>query len=113
MLKRRTESDIETLKYQSIFIVYKKAKAKGFKTVDLHYLFLDEAFETLYIIINAIRNLVVEQTKSGHFKLEIITGKGRHSRGDAVLFPKIMDWLKTTEHSAKGGEGRIYANIKI
>lgn len=80
----------------------------------MHYLFLDEAEEALYIVINMIRESMVSISKKGYFKLEIIVGKGLHSKGSPVLSPNIKRWVENNGHRIiAAGEGKIIADIKV
>lgn len=113
-MKKKVEKNIERLRYQSIYVVYEKSRQREFRVIDLHYLFLDEAEEAIYIVINAIKNAMVSITKKGYFKLEVIVGKGMHSKGMPVLFPNIKRWLENNEHRIiAAGEGKILADIKV
>lgn len=97
-----------------MYVVYEKSKQLDFRSVDLHYLFLDEAEEALYIVINAIKNSLVSTTKKGYFKIEVIVGKGIHSRGAPILFPNIKRWLENNGHRIiSAAEGRIIADLKV
>jgi DNA-nicking Smr family endonuclease len=114
MLRKNAELKIEELKHMCMYIVYKRAKLTNFASVDLHYLYLDEAEEVLFIILEEIRHSFTQTSRKGHFSIEIITGKGLHSKNGAVLFPKIQASLRQQGHhivSAK--EGKIVCKFKI
>ena len=109
-LKKKAERTINQLSHKSKYIVFKKSKDLKFKSVDLHYLFLEEAEEILYIIFECLQY----QMGHGSFEIVIITGKGKHSRGLPVLFPKIKDLMRRENHKVVSAKnGRIVASIKV
>jgi DNA-nicking Smr family endonuclease len=114
MLKKSAERKINNLKHLSMYIVYKRSKANNFKIVDLHYLYLDEAEEVLFIIFEEVRHNFIQTSKKGYFEIEIITGKGIHSKNGAVLFPKISASLRQQGHQIiSSKEGKIRCNVKL
>ncbi len=114
MLRKNAERKIEDLKHLCMYIVYKRAKLTNLTSVDLHYLYLDEAEEVLFMIFEEVRHTFTQTSKKGYSTIEIITGKGLHSKNGAVLFPRIQASLRQQGHhvvSAK--EGKIVCNFKI
>jgi len=39
-------------------------------------------------------------------KVEIVTGRGKHSKGGAVLFPKIKSYLESCGYRVKEGKDK-------
>lgn len=98
--KRKTEKKLNIFKEESIAIIYEQAKRTNFTKVDLHGLHLDEAEEIIMILINSIHHILYRKGrnkggKKNSYKTEIITGKGRNSKGKPILFPKIRDYLES------------------
>jgi DNA-nicking Smr family endonuclease len=113
-LKKKAEKTINELSHQSIYIVFKKAQEEKFQKVDLHFLFLEEAEEVLYMIFECLQYQLHHGNVGGFFDIIIVTGKGKHSKGMPVLFPKIKEMMIREKHkilSAK--DGRIIISIKV
>lgn len=113
MFRNDTDLKISLLKKQSVFVVYEIARIYGFKRVDLHHLTLQEAQEVVITILDQVmRRLTVDNQK--RFSLEIITGKGLHSQGEAVLHPRIKQFLEEQGYQAKSSQdqGRLDVIIK-
>ena len=93
-------------------IAFIDSKETCFRKVDLHHLHLDEAEELLFVLFNYVRRSLMNVNKQT-FQMEIVTGKGLHSKNGAVLMPYLVQSLREQGHkvvSAK--EGRILCNIK-
>ena len=113
-LKKKAERTINKLSHESKYIIFKKSQEQKFQNVDLHFLFLEEAEEVLYMIFECLQYQLSHRNIGGFFDICIITGKGRHSKGDPVLFPKIKELMRREKHkivSAK--DGRIVASIRV
>lgn len=96
-----------------MFVVFQNSKEANFLKVDLHHLHLDESEEVLFLIFEFIRNSLPGTYRSGVFQIEIVTGKGIHSKNGAVLLPYLMSSLKQQGHFiCSSTEGRIICNIK-
>ena len=96
-----------------MFVIFQNAREENFKKVDLHHLHVDESEELLFLIFNHIRNSYMANNRHTVFQIEIITGKGRHSKNGAVLMPYLTQSLKEQGHkilSAK--DGKIVCNIR-
>lgn len=115
---------ISMLKKKSIYIVYRKAQKEGFRRLDLHGLTLQESQELIITVLDHLlrdmtgRNLKKYFLDDTRFNLEIVTGKGRHSDGDPVLFPMVQRLL--SEQSGQGYEakpskdlGKLDVTIKL
>ena len=113
LFKTDTDIKISLLRKQSVFIVYQISKQNGFSRVDLHGLSLQESQETVITILDQImRHLTSSNAKK--FNIEIITGKGLHSQGEAVLHPRIKEFLISQGYQAKSSSdnGKIDVIIK-
>ena len=107
-MKRNAEKKLNILKEESICIIYELSKRKGFTSIDLHGLFLDEAEEIVMIIIDTVKRILYRKGKNrsgkkNNFKVEIITGKGRNSKGKPILFPKIKGYLESEGYKVVPG----------
>ena len=94
-------------------IAFLDLKEDGFHKVDMHHLHLDEAEELLFILFNYLRSSP-SRTNKQSIQIEIITGKGLHSKNGAVLMPYLSQSLREQGHkviSAK--DGKIVCNFKL
>jgi DNA-nicking Smr family endonuclease len=87
-------------KEESIAIVLDMCRRTNFEKVDLHGLYLEEAEEVVMMVMQEVRERVrrstnIKNSRGGGKNLEIVTGKGLHSKGKAVLFPKIKAYLES------------------
>lgn len=113
MFRNDTDLRISHLKKQSVFIVYQIAALYGFTKVDLHHLTLQEAQEVVITVLDQVmRRLTTGNMK--RFSTEIITGKGLHSQGEAVLHPRIKQFLLDQGYQVKPSkdEGKLDVIIK-
>lgn len=114
MFRTDTDLKISLLKKQSVFIVYQIAKLYNFERVDLHGLSLQESQEIVITILDQVMRYLTSSNKR-KFCLEIITGKGLHSQGDAILHPKIKEFLMNQGHQVKPSkdQGKLEVTIKV
>lgn len=114
MFRTDTDMKISLLKKQSVFIVYQISKLYQFERVDLHGLSLQESQEVVITILDQIMRYLTSSNKH-KFCVEIITGKGLHSQGEAVLHPRIKEFLLDQGHQLKPSkdEGRLDVTIKV
>lgn len=113
MFRNDTDLKISLLKKQSVFIVYQIASLYGFTKVDLHHLTLQEAQEVVITVLDQVmRRLTTGNLK--RFQTEIITGKGLHSDGEAVLHPRIKAFLLDQGYQVKPSkdEGKLDVTIR-
>jgi DNA-nicking Smr family endonuclease len=90
--------------------------------VDLHGLLLPEAIAVVERTLQAIRDeyratgpegklLAIQH---GHAALEIVTGRGAHSEGHAVLKPAIQEYLTQSKIIyAEKNEGSLIVRLKL
>lgn len=109
-LKKHLSKKIEYLKELEQYIVFKRSKDRDFEAIDLHYLFLDEAIQVLYTTIEVVRQRI-EKRGQGSAQLEVITGKGKHSKEKAVLFPEVLKSLKENGYKVTTGEGTMLVQL--
>jgi DNA-nicking Smr family endonuclease len=85
-------------------------------TLDLHGL-------RAQVAERAVDNFIREQAEKGASAALIITGKGEHSQGDAVLRNALVDWLRKPNHLRRllaycaaprslGGEGATLVALR-
>jgi hypothetical protein len=113
-LRKTAELKLNDLRQKSIEIVYLKSKQAGFEKVDLHGLYLDEAEEVVMIVLDKLAKMML--SGGGKYRsIEIITGRGSHSKGDAVLFPKISQYLKSQGHGVVGSRcgGKVTCTVRL
>ena len=104
-------------KEESIAIVLDMCRRTNFEKVDLHGLYLEEAEEVVMMVMQEVRERVrrstnIKNSRGGGKNLEIVTGKGLHSKGKAVLFPKIKAYLESQGYKVKADRGRLMVNVK-
>lgn len=103
-------------KEESIAIILDLCRRTDFEKVDLHGLYLEEAEEVVMMVLQEVRERVRRGGNRGSGyggkMLEIVTGKGLHSKGQAVLFPKIRAYLETLGYKVKADRGRLIVNVK-
>lgn len=113
MFRNDTDLKISLLKKQSVFVVYQVAALHGFAKVDLHHLTLQEAHE---VVITVLDQLMRRLTRGNQkkFNVEVITGKGLHSQGEAVLHPRIKQFLLEQGYQVKSSkdEGKLDVVVK-
>lgn len=114
LFKTDTDIKISLLRKQSVFIVYKIAQMYGFKRVDLHGLSLQESQEVVITILDQIMRMLTTSNQK-RFDMEVITGKGLHSQGEAVLHPRIKEFLVSQNYLAKSSNdnGKIDVTIRV
>ena len=113
MFKVDTDLRISLLKKKSVFIIYQIAKMYNFELVDLHGLTLQESQELVITILDQVmRQITARNLKK--FSMEIVTGKGLHSQGEAVLHPRIKEFLLAQGYSVKSAkdEGKLDVIIR-
>ncbi len=72
-----------------MYLLYWICKEDGFSSIDLHYLYKEEALDFLEFLFLLIKGYLGESGKTKKI-VEIITGKGNHSKNNvAVLFPSV------------------------
>lgn len=110
-LMKNSIKNIEHLKEVSQYIVFRKSQETGFAKIDLHNLFLDEAIQVLYTVIDVIRQRISKRSESA-LMLEVITGKGRHSKNKAILYPEILKSLRENNFKVTPAEGKLMLLIQ-
>lgn len=109
---------IDKHKEESIAIILDLCRRTDFEKVDLHGLYLEEAEEVVMMVLKEVREHIRRsmnvKNSSGHKGkwLEIVTGKGLHSKKGAVLQPKIKDYLLNQGYKIKPENGRILVHVK-
>lgn len=112
-MRKNAEKTIEYLKKKSVFIIFQNSREIGFRKVDLHHLHVDESEELLFVIFESIRNGYYCSNRQHVFQVEIITGKGKHSKNGAVLLPYLLQSLKEQGHKiCSSAEGKILCNVR-
>ena len=113
MFRNDTDMRISLLKKQSVFIVYQIARMYNFQKVDLHGLTLQEAQEAIITVLDQIMRQITSNNLR-KFNVEVITGKGLHSQGEAVLHPRIKQFLAEQGYLVKSSkdEGKLDVTIK-
>lgn len=97
-----------------MFIVYQNSKERNFSSVDLHFLYKDEAEELLFLLFESVKNSYLANKGKSSFEIEIITGKGKHSRNGAVLMPHLLPILEEQGNKIlHRAEGRIVCSIRL
>ncbi len=114
MFRNDTDLRISLLKKQSVYIVYQIASLYGFQKVDLHGLTLQESQEVVITILDQIMRQITSRNLR-KFNVEIITGKGLHSQGEAVLHPRIKQFLVEQGYLVKPSkdEGKLDVTIRV
>ena len=107
-----SDSDIVKLKKRSIALLFETARQSGFREVDFHGLYLDEAQELLIILIDQIIEMMCDR-KNTKWSLEVITGKGQHSQGSPVLHPKLKSFLEQEGYEVKSVKSNAVLSITI
>ena len=75
---------------------------------------MDEAEEVVMIILDKLTKLMM--ASANNFRtIEIVTGRGSHSKGDAVLFPKISQYLKNQGYGVQASScrGRLTCTVRF
>lgn len=111
-LRRASAKTIEYLRERAMYIAFRAALECKFKKVDLHYLYLEDAIKTLQIIIEYIKENSGSLERS-IFSLEVVTGKGIHSKHCAVLYPEVQKYLKECGHRVVPGEGKLAVGVRL
>lgn len=114
MFRNDTDIRISLLKKQSVYIVYQIASLYNFQKVDLHGLTLQESQEVVITILDQIMRQITSRNLR-KFNVEIITGKGLHSQGEAVLHPRIKQFLTEQGYLVKPSkdEGKLDVTIRV
>lgn len=55
--RRKTEMSLGCMKEESVYIAYEICRRQGFKKLDLHGLYLEEAEEVVMLVINKIERM--------------------------------------------------------
>lgn len=112
-MRKNAELKLANLRQKSIALVYAKFRNSNYSKVDLHGLYLDEAEEVTMIILDKITKDMLRHGLSCT-DVDIVTGRGSHSSGDAVLFPKINEYLKSQGYQVKASNdrGRLTCTIR-
>ena len=113
MFRNDTDLKISLLKKQSVFIVYQMSRMYNFHKVDLHGLTLQESQEVVITVLDQIMRQITSQNLK-RFNVEIITGKGLHSQGEAILHPRIKEFLIDQGYAVKPSkdDGKLDVTIK-
>lgn len=114
-LRKKAEMKLSDLRQTSMFIVYQKCKLTKFQKCDQHGLYLEEAEECIMILLDKITKLLMTTGGKSFWDIEIITGRGTHSKGDPVLFPKISAYLRSQRYDVKPSpdKGRILCTVRL
>jgi len=93
--------EIEMLRAMTRNIVLEICSRKDYKYLDLHGLTGEEAKEITIYVLNLVKEKL-KADKASETLVEIVTGKGIHSRGGrAVILPKIEKLLQTRGYEFK------------
>ena len=111
-LRKSSSKAIEYLKERAIYIAFKAAEETGFKKLDLHYLYLEDALTALQIVIDQIRHQFSHLDRN-NFLLEVVTGKGIHSRHYAVLYPEVQSHLRKQGYRVIPAEGKMTVYVTL
>ena len=81
--------------------------------MDLHYLFLEEAYDILDLLIEIIKSKLGQGRRK--WVLEIITGKGKNSKNQiAILFPKVKEYLRSLNYTVRNANnGKMFCDITL
>ena len=112
-MRKKAELKLANLRQKSIALAYLKFKNTNYQKVDLHGLYLDEAEEIVMIVLDKVtKNMLQYGLSTTEF--DIVTGRGSHSKGDAVLFPKINSYLKNQGYQvrASNDKGKLTCTIR-
>lgn len=111
-LQRNVLRTIERIKETCQYIIFREARENNFESVDLHHLQLDESMDVLRIIIDLLTKRL-ESSGRSYCNLDIITGKGLHSKHRAVLYPEVQRLLREEGYKVSGGDGKIRLTVQI
>ena len=110
---------IDTYKQESVAICLDLCRRTDFEKVDLHGLYLEEAEELVMMVLREVKERIRRNLNSHNSgangvgkQLEIVTGKGIHSQGKAVLLPKIKEYLEKMGHKVGVDKGRLLIRVK-
>ena len=68
--------------------------------------------DVLRIIIDLLTKRL-ESSGRSYCNLDIITGKGLHSKHRAVLYPEVQRLLREEGYKVSGGDGKIRLTVQI
>lgn len=61
--RRKTEMSLNCMKEESVYIAYEICRRSGFKKLDLHGLYLEEAEEVVILVINKVKQIKKTQRR--------------------------------------------------